>query len=96
MISREKLLQDLQASEKNSIEEKVCIDIFMNIPEYNNDINFIRAFHGPIIRDDVVMILQTDILNKHKEDIRKSLRKTIPGYLAKIKIALDNFKKIKK
>lgn len=70
MISREKLLQDLQASEKNSIEEKVCIDIFMNMPEYNNDINFIRAFYGPIIRDDVVMILQTDIFNKRKEDIQ--------------------------
>lgn len=93
MICCEKLLKDLKESKKGSIEEKVCIDIFMNLESVRNDVNFIRAFHGHIIREDVIMILETEILNRKKREITKSIRFTIPSYLKKIKDALFNIKK---
>ena len=87
------LLNNLVNSKVGSIEEKVNIDIFMNDPRYINSINFIRAFHGPIIRDDVIHILNATILEESKQEISKSLRVTIPGYLKEIKDTLLKFKK---
>lgn len=94
-VEDEKLLADLIASEEGSMEEKVCMDIFMNTESHINSINFVRAFHGPIIRDDAIMILRSSIVNNKEDDIRKSQRFTIPNFLKQIKKTLKNYNKNK-
>lgn len=94
-MTQEKLLEDLKNSKEGSIEEKVCMDIFMNMyaQENINTINFIRAFHGPIIRDDIIMILDKSVLDMKKAEITKSLKITFPGYFKKILDVLKSHKK---
>lgn len=87
-----KILKDLKNSEKGSIDEKVYIDIVLNMESFRNDINAVRAFCGfTPKRDNVIAFLEAYELNRKKEEVH--VTKTVPGYLNKIKIALQNLKK---
>ena len=89
------LLTDLKNSEKESMDEKVAIDIFLNLEEFRNDINAVLAFHGSILREDVIKLLEEHELYRKKEESRAGINETIPGFLERIKTVIQNFKKPK-
>lgn len=91
-VDLNKLLIDLENSTPGSVDEKVIIDIVMNVPEYEGDINFRRAFNGGFIREDVLELLGNVVVEQNKVELRKSIRETIPGFLKQIKDALNKIK----
>lgn len=91
-VDLNKLLVDLENSIPGSVDERVIIDIVMNIPEYQGDINFRRAFNGGFIREDVLELLGNVVIDQNKTELRKSLRETIPRFLKQIKDALNKLK----